>query len=193
MLKEGFQLLSKYNIKVPKYWVNEMPIHLKFPVVIKADINHKTEKNAVKLNINSFLELSKEYKKFKETFPGTDIIIQEQITGKYQELILGVKKDKLFGYLVLIGIGGIYTELLRDFIILMPEYSKETMIDRLKSLKLHKLLFGYRNLPPINFSILYEYSINLYRLAIENNLNEIEINPLLINDDEAYAVDVRFF
>lgn len=192
MLEEGFELLKKYGIQVPEYWVDDIPMHIEYPVVLKVDLFHKTEENAVVLNIRNFTQLALNYFNLRERFPNKKIIIQKQIVGNYTELIIGIKRDPTFDYFVLIGIGGIYAELIRDFVILIPEFSIEDMMRMLKNLKYHKILFGYRNKPAINFYVLYDTIKKLERILIEENLKEIEINPFMINDKEGYAVDVRF-
>lgn len=192
MLKEGFELLKKYSIPIPEYYINIFPEDIEFPVVVKADLFHKTEEKAVYLNINTLGKLLKAYVDLKNRFPDKDIIIQKQVIGDFNEIIIGIKKDETFEDIILIGIGGIYAELIRDFIILIPEFKKEDLEKRLKDLKFSKILFGYRNRPKINIDLLYDIINKLYKLYKEENLKEIEINPLLINDKEAYAVDIRY-
>ncbi len=191
MLKEGFELLQKYNIPIPEYWVNEIPKNPKFPLVIKADVLHKTDEKAIVTNINDFDSLVENFNKLLERFPDKDIIVQKQIRGDYIEVIIGIKNDYSFGEVVLIGVGGILTELLKDYIILIPPYTKEDMIKALKRLRFSKLFFGYRG-KKVNLDLLYDISIKLLRLYKNERLKEIEINPLLINESNAFAVDVRF-
>ncbi|MGC9133309.1 MAG: acetate--CoA ligase family protein [Nanopusillaceae archaeon] len=191
MLVEGFELLQKYGINISKYWVNEIPLHVNFPLVVKADLNHKTDVGAVRLNINDYSELKYYFEKFKEKF-NTNIIIQEQITGDYTEMIIGIKYDITFGDICLVGIGGIYTELIKDFIILSLPFDIEILKNRLKELKFYKILEGYRNKPKVNIEILYDDIMKLYGIYKNENLKEIEINPLLINDKNSFAVDIRF-
>jgi len=192
MLKEGFELLKKYEIPIADYWVNTIPENPEFPLVIKADILHKTDANAIKLNIKDKETLVKYFEEFKERFPNNDIIIQKQIEGNYLEIIIGAKRDPIFDYFILIGIGGIFTEIIKDFIIIIPPILKEKFIELLKELKLSNILFGYRNLPPINIDLLYDVINKISRIMENEKIDEIEINPLMINDKECFAVDVRF-
>jgi len=191
MLKEGFELLKKYNIPIPEYWVNEIPKNPSFPLVIKADVLHKTDEKAIITNINSFEELIESFNYLVNRFPDRDIIVQKQIKGDYVEVIMSVKEDYSFDKIVLIGIGGIFTELLKDYIILVPPFTKDEMINALNRLKLSKLFFGYRN-RKVNLDLLYDISQKLIKLYESEKLKEIEINPLLINDNSAFAVDIRF-
>ncbi len=192
MLKEGFELLKKYEIPVVDYWVNTIPKDLEFPVVVKVDLLHKTEYNAVKLNIKNKEELAFVFKEFKEKFPDKDIIIQKQLIGDYIELIIGAKRDPVFDYFILFGIGGIYTELLKDFIILVPPFEKDDFLRLINELKLKKMLFGFRNKPKVNLDLVYDVITKIAKIMEENKeIKEIEINPFMVNNKEGYAVDVR--
>ena len=192
MLKEAFELLRNYNIPVIDYWVNEIPKNIEFPVVVKADLLHKTEHDAVRLNIKNHEDLALTFAEFKEKFPGKDIIIQKQLTGDYIELIIGAKRDSVFDYIILFGIGGIYTELLRDFIILVPPFDKQDFLRLINDLKLKQMLFGFRNKPKVNLNIVYDV-INKFCIIMEENpdIKELEINPFMVNDKEGYVVDAR--
>ncbi|RIB35104.1 MAG: hypothetical protein BXU00_03160 [Candidatus Nanoclepta minutus] len=190
MLKEGFELLQKYGIPIPEYWVNEIPKDPKFPLVIKADVLHKTDEKAIIKNINNFNELLESYNYLSRRFQDRDIIVQRQISGNYIEVIIGIREDPTFEKVFLIGLGGIYTELLRDYVILVPPFEMKEMEASLRRLKLSKVLFGYRGMK-INLELLYDISKKLITLYENERLREIEINPLMINESNAFAVDVR--
>lgn len=192
MLKEGFELLKKYEIPVIDYWVNEIPKNIKFPVVVKADLLHKTEYNAVKINIKNYEELEKVFNDLKRRFPDKDIIIQKQLSKDFIETIIGAKRDPVFDYFILFGIGGVYTEILKDFIILVPPFTKEDFLRLIDNLKLKQILFGYRNKPRVNLDIIYDVILKVGKIIEENkNISEIEINPFMVNDKVGYAIDIR--
>ena len=193
MLVEGLKLLEKYGISVPQYYVNEIPEDLEFPVVAKADVNHKSEKGAVIKDISSKDQLEEALEYLRKKFPETDIVIQKQITGDFVEVIVGLKRDPTFDYFILFGIGGTITELLKDFVILVPPFDKMDFLNQIEHLKLKKLLFGFRNYPKVNLDLIYNVIKRLEDAFIENNLKELEINPLICKGDSVYAVDVRFF
>lgn len=192
MLKEGFELLKKYEIPVIDYWINEIPKNIKFPVVVKADLLHKTEYNAVKIDIKNYEELEKAFNDLKRRFPDKDIIIQKQLSKDFIETIIGAKRDPVFDYFILFGIGGVYTEILKDFIILAPPFTKEDFLRLIDNLKLKQILFGYRNKPRVNLDIIYDVILKVGKIIEENkNISEIEINPFMVNDKVGYAVDIR--
>jgi succinyl-CoA synthetase beta subunit len=193
MLKEGLELLKRYEIPVPEYWINDFPTNIQFPVVVKADLNHKSEKGAVVKDVFSYDHLQRVVDQLKHKFPGKDIIIQKQITGNLIETIIGIKRDPTFDYFVLFGLGGTITELLRDFIILVPPFDKRDFLRQIENLRLKKLLFGFRNYPKIDLNKVYEVIAKLSKAFEEDDLKEIEINPLICKETEVFAVDVRFF
>jgi hypothetical protein len=159
----------------------------KFSISNKSRLNHK-QIGCSKINIQNYSELKKYYEEFRKKF-NTNIIIQEQVIGEFNEVIIGIKYDKIFGDICLIGIGGIYTELLKDFIILSLPFDINILERRLRDLKLYLMLNGFRNRPKVNINLLYENIMKLYELYKKEKLLEIEINPLLINEKELYAVD----
>ena len=193
MLVEGLRLLEEYKIPVPKYWVNEIPGDIEFPLVVKADLNHKSDKGAVIKDILSVDHLQCAIENLRLKFPDKDIIIQKQITGHFVETIIGVKRDPTFEYFVLFGIGGTITEILRDFVILVPPFNKEDFMRQLDYLKLKKVLFGFRSFPKVDLDKVYNVICNLCRILLDKDLKEIEVNPLICTDKKVYAVDVRFF
>ena len=194
MLTEGLQLLEGYGVPLPKYWINEAPREeITFPVVVKADLNHKSEKGAVIMNIINYDQLQDAINSLKSRFPNKNIIIQEQIIGKATETIIGIKKDPVFDYFILFGIGGTITELLKDFIILVPPFDKRDFLNQIEYLKLKKILFGFRDYPKVNLDLVYNTIKKLEKIFTENKLKELEINPLICKEDSVYAVDVRFF
>ncbi|WP_256443593.1 acetate--CoA ligase family protein [Candidatus Nanopusillus massiliensis] len=92
---------------------------------------------------------------------------------------MGIKYDKIFGDIGVIGIGGIYTELLKDFIILSLPFDINILERRLRDLKLYPMLNGFRNRPKVNINLLPENIMKLYELYKKERFEEIEINPTI--------------
>ena len=117
------------------------------------------------------------------------ILIQEFVKGK--ELILGIKKDPTFGQAIMLGLGGIYAEVFKDVsfrVCPITEHDADSMIHELKS---KDLLFGVRGERPANIHLLKTAMINLSRLALKYDIEELDINPFILNDRTGKAVDVR--
>jgi hypothetical protein len=110
------------------------------------------------------------------------------------ELILGAKRDSVYGPVIMIGIGGIFVELYKDvvFRVLPIDFADaQEMISELKGIKLLK---GFRNLPSLNLRKLAKIILNFSYLIAENsNILEIDLNPLIWTHDtnEPVIVDCR--
>lgn len=160
-----------------------------YPVVLKAiseKIIHKTEKNAVRIDINkSTLE-----KNFKElTKLSKDILVQKQVTG--QQVIIGIKKDPTFNHIILVGLGGIFTEVLKDFTIKKTPVTKKQAQEMLEQLKAYNILNNFRN-QKTKIKDLIPIIEKVSQLPKKYpNLKELDINPVIINDKEAKIVDAR--
>ena len=155
---------------------------------------HKTEKKVVFINLNSKKDLENAYdslKKviFKEKLENYSILLQKQVSGI--ELILGIKEDKQFGKVLLFGSGGIFTEVLKDSSIKILPVSKKDINDMLENTKIGFVLKnGYRS-KKYAFKDLENILLNLSKIAIKEDTKELDINPLIINENGIYIVDSR--
>ena len=104
------------------------------------------------------------------------------VHDKVAEMIIGIKVDDQFGPLIVIGSGGIYTELINDSVTLLLPLTKTIVLDAIKSLKISKLLYGYRGNAKGDIDALVETVLKLGKFAEKNtsNLIEADINPLII-------------
>ncbi len=175
---------------------NGNDMEIKFPVAVKIDsdkILHKTDQQGVILNIKNQKELSAALEKMKNNFPGENIIIQPML--KIQaELIIGIKKDKVFGPVIICGLGGIYAEIFKTVEFFIPPLSLDEIKKRLLNGKLGFLFKKTRGKNPYNINETAEILMKLASLAREiENIKEIDINPLLVynNEKEAKAVDIK--
>jgi acetyl-CoA synthetase len=105
-------------------------------------------------------------------------MIQDQVA----EMIIGIKVDDLFGSVIIIGSGGIYTELMKDSIALLPPLRKSSVLKAINSLKISKLLKGYRGKPKADIEELVQTIMKLGTFAEKNasRLIEMDINPLIV-------------
>ncbi|MEM4397322.1 MAG: acetate--CoA ligase family protein [Candidatus Woesearchaeota archaeon] len=202
-IKESLLLLKKYNFNYPEVYLIDNKaevknLNLKFPVVLKIDSNevvHKSDFGFVFTNINSYLELDKkadfiEQKLKEKKIQNYNLVIQEMIFGK--ELILGLKTDKTFGKTILLGLGGIFTEVLKDISMRILPIKKEDCYEMISELKGKTILENYRNTKAINFDSLVETMLNFSNLCLSENFDEIDFNPLICNEKSCYVVDARF-
>ena len=163
-----------------------------YPAVLKTaedNILHKADVGGVILNISSYESLKEAYINMSKKL-GSKAIVVEQFSYDV-ELIFGMKTDKTFGRLVIIGAGGIYTELLNDKVILLPNASKEEIRRKLETLKTYKLLCGFRGKKEVNLDKLVELIQKFSSIcdSLHEYVEEIDINPVAISGDNMVALD----
>jgi len=173
-----------------------------YPVVLKIlspQIAHKTEASGIMLNIANEAEVREAFnritQKAKEYNPDAEILgvtVQPMIKGQGYELIIGAKADSLFGPVMLFGMGGVGVELFKDFAIGIPPLNQTLVRRMMEETKVYQLLKGYRNVPPANIKLLEEILVRFSQMLVDfPQLKEVDINPLFINEKEAFALDAR--
>jgi acetyltransferase len=197
-LSESIKILKILNLNTPKYEIIENiqdleNINLEYPLVMKSlspQIIHKTEKQAVILNIKNYQELLNSYNKLKELYPS--VLIQEMIIEKDLELIIGYKKDKILNKgFILLGLGGIFTEILKKFETILVPLNEKDIINALNKLNLIKIFQNYRN-KNYNLQNIIDIVLKINELVIKiDKIEEIDLNPVIINNKGAFVVDIR--
>jgi len=174
-----------------------------YPVVLKIqspDIIHKLDVGGVALNIENEEVLRAVYhtmlKTVKKKAPEAKIdgiTVQKMIhTEEGVEMILGIKKDPIFGTVMLVGMGGTKAELFKDRRLEFPPLNERLATHMLRSLKVYPLLEGYRGSKPKNIDKLIEVLIRLSYLAADYpEIQELDINPLIVTADDVIALDAR--
>ena len=199
---EGFALLNDYGINVADYRVCnsisdvvEASKIIGFPLVIKTlteNLHHKTEVNGVIVNIKNLKDLKENYRDLEKRL-GKKVLVSKMITGGI-EWSIGVKNDPDFGPAVMISLGGTLIDILDEKLILMAPFSPTELQKKLKPLKSYNLLKGYRGSSEYSVKKLCEAASKVSYLALDFNkhINEIDINPIIISEDNAVAVDNVF-
>jgi len=168
-----------------------------FPVVAKIasdKITHKTDVGGVVTGIKTMDEMEIIFKKIVGARRASPVhqgmYIQSQINGF--EMLVGAKRDPVFGIVLVIGLGGIYTELLKDIAYRIYPFGFEEFRKMIKETKQYKLIGGFRGSGPIDEKRLYHITAKLGQL-MENNpqIREVDINPLMVSDKIISAVDCR--
>lgn len=200
---ESKQLLQKYNVPVVE---NELVNSLEeatqaiedigLPVVIKvvsSDLKHKTEAGAIE-KVHSWDDIDTKYFDILDSAEEYDpdmeikgVLVEEAVEG--DEFILGVNQDSQFGHVIMFGLGGIYVEVFEDTsfrVLPVDEYDIRTMI---KDLKSSELLEGVRDGEKVNFDKLKDTFFNICDLVREEDVKELDINPLFIKGDMIKAAD----
>ena len=204
---ESKVLLKKNGFNVPqgKLCLDELNSNdsesLNFPIALKmvsSKILHKTELNAVVLNVKSDLELRAAVTKMRSSVSkkapnlvSNRYLIEEMANTPLAELIVGIRSDPQFGLSLTIGSGGILVDLIGDVsTIVLPTHSGEIR-EAIKHLKVFKLLDGFRGKPKVKLEVVVDVIMKLVIFAEENiNLiSEIEINPMFVYKDSVLMVD----
>ena len=187
--KEGFPVAKKFEIGDKQQLVNAAR-NLGFPCVLKIsshEATHKAKIGGVKVLYNAE-KIDETFDSFQEIAKKVDgkIILQKFENGK--ELLVGLKKDPVFGHVLLVGIGGSYTEIIKDinFKILHGKVSVNELKEMLKSLKNFSLI-EHCNLDSVSHILL-----KISQVAEKfPDIKELDINPLIVNEKEAVVVDAR--
>ena len=187
----GFNVLNMHNINSVED-LEKNKNSFVYPSVLKTSapgILHKADVGGVILNIDSYEKLKATYIDMSSRL-GAPAVVVEQF--KYNvELIFGMKTDKTFGRLIIIGAGGIYTELLNDKIILLPNATRSEIETKLKTLKTFKLLCGFRGSKEVDMNKLIDLIQKFSSICacLSEYVDEIDINPLAINGSDMVALD----
>jgi len=181
--KEGFPVVESYLIKDKNSLIKHSK-KINFPLVLKnPEILHKTEKNAVITGVNKE-NLIKSYQNLKSK----KVLMQKQIKG--HELLIGIKKDKVFGHVIAFGIGGIFTEVLKEVSFRVLPVNKKEIISLIKENKAYNLLNSRGK--KISTKNIENIILKLSKLIEKHsNIQELDINPLIVNEKEAKIVDAR--
>ena len=198
---ESKQFLASYGIPVTREALVENEKNLiktagdiGYPVVIKAcspDILHKTEKGLIRVDIRNDDEAKVAFHEIIAGMNGNEktVLVQEMIKGK-RELVAGLIRDSQFGPCVMFGLGGIFTEVLKDISFRVAPLEKLDAMEMMQEIKGHKILDSIRGMDAADLNILADILIALGRIGLENeNIKEIDINPLILSGGKPVAVD----
>jgi succinyl-CoA synthetase beta subunit len=190
------ELFKFFNISTPKgellragdKFINT---ELTEPYVLKvcdSKILHKTDIGGVKLNIIG--DLSSHIREMKLKFPGSSLLIEEMVPYSGIEFILGAVVDQDFGPALMVGAGGILTELYKDVRFRLAPLSKREAISMLKELTVGEILQGYRGSKMDLFS-LAELIVSIGDLVMKlgSRFNQLDINPVVFSEGQWIALD----
>jgi len=174
-----------------------------YPVVLKilsADISHKSDVGGVALNINSDEELrdcaEAMLRRIRRERPEARLdgfTVQQMVRRKHgQELIVGASIDTVFGPTILFGAGGIAVEVLADRAIALPPLNVPLARALVERTRVARLLKGYRDTPPADEAAVVDVLVAVSQLLAEvPEVAELDINPLIVDENGAIALDAR--
>ncbi|MGC8685005.1 MAG: acetate--CoA ligase family protein [bacterium] len=174
---------------------------LGYPVVMKIEsrnVSHKSDIGGVILDINNEIEAYKAYdwltdgiKKAHPEIIVDGVIVQKMLKGPL-ELIVAAKRDEQFGPIVIVGMGGIYTEFLKDTALGLCPVTEAYALEMLKRLKGYPLLAGVRGQKPLAVQEVVNLIVAVSQIMVERfNIVELDLNPVLVDQEKAIALDAR--
>ena len=187
-------LLLEYKIPFPK---TELATSKKqalffaekigYPVVLSVSlpILHKTEVKGVITGIKN----KKEMEEALGRINSKEVLVQKMVIGR--EIMLGMKKDSQFGPVLIAGFGGIFVELFKDVSFRIAPVDEKHGLEVLKELKSFPILKGFRGDKGVNIKEIVRIIVNLSKLSLDENIKEIDFNPLIVNKKEAFVVDAK--
>lgn len=209
-VKAGRKTLSEYESKLvlKEYGVNVSPEiqvydidglkqaaeEIGFPLVLKgcsSELAHKTEKNMIRLDIRNIDEAVNAFEELVKNLTARDagVLVQKMIKGR-RELMAGMTRDPQFGACVMFGLGGIFTEILRDVSFRIAPLDKMDALEMMKEIRGAKILEGVRGMDAADLDQLADILIAVGKIGCDNrDIMEIDINPIIISGSESIAVD----
>jgi acyl-CoA synthetase (NDP forming) len=167
---------------------------LGYPVVLKAlGLVHKSDAGGVVLGLSDAGELRMAFAKMTTSFSAAGYVVERMESAPVSaEVIVGCRRDPRFGPLVLVGLGGLYAEVLRDVAVALAPAEPDEIEELVRSLKGAALLTGARGRPPLDVAGVATAASALSRLAADRpEIAEIEVNPLLVTTDRVIGLDAR--
>ncbi|MCX9082232.1 MAG: acetate--CoA ligase family protein [Candidatus Methanoperedens sp.] len=203
---ETKKLLIKYGIPVTKESIANSPdeafaiaSQIGTPVAMKIsspDISHKSDVGGVVLNVGAH-EARGTYDRIisqiKKVAPLARIegILVQQMAPQGHELIVGLKKDAQFGHVLMFGLGGIFVEVYKDVSFRVIPIEKREAIEMVSEIKGYPLLKGIRGRKPARIEAIIDVLMSVSQIAEKEKIIELDINPLIVNEGGAIAVDAR--
>jgi acetyltransferase len=211
-------LLKEHNIDIPEQIItpnieDAMSFAVnRFPVAIKAaskDLAHKTDFKAIHLDIRTVSEFETKIYELREAITkktgvtAPNLVVQEMIEGK-AEVFVGANREgdskiyqedgKGFGHLLAVGQGGIYTEVYKDIEHVLLPSNRESMERAIQRTKISKIINGYRGKPELPKDKLLDMLESIQRMLISYpQIVSLDINPVILTEDRAVAVDVKIY
>lgn len=167
-----------------------------YPVVLKAcgpDLTHKTEMDAIRLNLADAKSVRAAFRELKTATKGQKLqglLVQEMVKGQ-RELVMGLIRDQQFGPCVMFGLGGIYTEILKDVSFRVAPLTERDALEMMDEIRGKKILDSFRGMAAVDRQVLAKALVALGSIGLEHEeVDEIDVNPLILTKDgRPVAVD----
>ncbi len=203
---EAKKLLAKYGIPVTEERLAgsaeeayNIAMELGMPVAMKIsspDIPHKSDVGGVALNVKredvrtTYNEI---ISRIMKAAPNANIegILVQQMAPPGHEIIVGLKKDAQFGHALMFGLGGIFVEVYKDVTFRVVPIDKSDALSMISEIKGYPILKGIRGRMPADIEAIARVLVSVSDMAEKENIIELDINPLIVSESGAIAVDAR--
>ena len=176
------------GVRCPRSDIADMANKIGFPITLKGlGLAHKSEVGAVKVGLQNKQELDSALAMMPSEI--NEFLVEQTVVDVVAEILVSIRRDAPVGWLITLGAGGVYTELWRDTTFLLAPVDDEQILGSLAKLRIAPLLNGFRGKPAGNLNALVELIQNVISTAMNNNLVEVELNPVLVTPNTAVAVD----
>jgi len=201
---EEFRVLEKYGIQPLPYGIAKTPKEavalaekIGYPVALKLvspQVTHKTDVGGVKIGIKDKKRLLHAHEDILEGAKKYEIegVLVQKMARKGIELIIGGKKDPQFGHMIVLGIGGVYVEVFKDVTARICPITRTDVREMVGELRSHPLITGIRGMQPINLNGLYSLMVRTSKMMVEEDMKELDLNPVIFDSKGYDIVDVRF-
>lgn len=194
---EGKKLLSAYGIRVPLSILLDGEFRepgFSGPYAVKVSdpaILHKTEAGAVRINIPDVAEAEQIFSEMRAAFPRSPVLIEQMIPPGV-EIIAGIIRDSQFGLAIMIGLGGIYAELLKERVFRLVPLTKADAVSMIMETKLSRFVEGFRGLR-ISLDALSDFIVTLSEFAEDHSedLAGLDLNPVIAAGTDLTVADVK--
>jgi len=165
-----------------------------YPVVLKVcshEVTHKTEKGLIEVGLRDERDLEMAFQRLRDRMAGVEgaFLVQEMVNG-VRELVIGMIRDPQFGPCVMFGLGGIFTEILRDVSFRVAPIEKRDAMEMMQEIKGKKILEAIRGMEPVDLEVLSKSLVALGDLGMEQDaIQEIDVNPMIVRGSQPVAVD----
>src|ERR671932_1842080 len=201
------EILKNYGINVPPYSIVKdaddavtKAKQIGFPLVAKIvspEILHKTDVKGVRVGINSEQEIRQTfedmYGRLSRQFDVKGVLIETMMPAGTAELIIGLQNDPQFGPIIMLGLGGIYTEIFRDVSFRVLPITKRDAEEMIENLKGKQILKGFRGSEPVNMDIISDALVNIGKLGLDMApyYESIDFNPIIVYHNDYCVVDAK--
>lgn len=190
-------ILNRNGIPTPRGFTTvELPavLDLEYPLVLKisdSEVLHKSDIGGVRVGIRNRDELEAAFSEMKKKFPTSSFLIEEMVKGGV-EFIIGINTDPVFGKVIMLGSGGVYTELYHDVAFRKIPLSMADILDMLASIRSGRFCQGFRG-AKINCDALKGLIAKVSDFVSQNSdtLISMDLNPVIVTEERAVVVDAK--